>query len=978
MRCRIVIAACLLVSLLPASLPAAAASDGRHYWMMDLISFAGRSAAEAFVGRLQQKGFHARLQGSEALGFMARSGPFDSLQEARRYRRKLRNATNLTERHMAIIGPFQADELTGWSIELFRYKARQPAQALLSRLKQHGWRGAVKPVDIHGRPFYQAILTGGGDRAAAEALGRALLQGQSIHSSNLSLLAPVLELQSDTLQSVTLQSANSHRKKAPVRLSAHEGESVVLKKTPELRRPVAAIAASKVAHIAGRTAPDVVGHRNDDAEKQGASLLPQWHIYGSDTIRSDIYNSKGNLSASPYRFSSAQTYDELSLNIDRAFSPFNRVTGQISGLLYNDSQYRSPFPGMVLERLNLRQENGGFAIPYRAELGDFFAFQSYRTIQRSLKGGRIEFQPQWHAGGFRHSIELFGGSATPSWDTFQYKDDFSSGGSWLIQQPLLGAFSANLAFNHKQANGFAQPASQQYVSSLAWEKHGAGLGQKVTIEAEAGRFIGDHAAIGLLNSGRKRQGNGYFGQISGVFDALPQLSYRIRGEAYEQDYAPNGASIQSDRTSQEGYLTWRDRSGLAIAARFQHYHTGWQTANPADTITYGGNISGVIPLFGGISGNIDAFLTGTENRNLTSNSVAKSVNASLSKSLSPNLSVRTGFFYSNNRDRNNAISGRSATMQFTGGVDYRFQAGGFSGSLSPGFTARRLQQQPNRGRWDYTPTLNSNLIYGHHQLSLALSKLDQSSPVVTGGVDTMTAGLNYRYTEQKFTFGLDANWYDRQPDLAATGWTNAWRFGAYLTYNFDKPVVKVAMAEPETVSDVSSTPSIERMLIDITRLMPGMAIKDANAIIAAAGMGAPTDQAGLKIWYARIFRDMIENQRLVLQTQAGRIARAAVVLNFTDPNDIAGMRTAFERMRRQLLSVYGQPDNFFDQGDFGPNLSVKLAAGRFVRVMEWQQNGGVLRFGIPRRLDGAIRMELQFARRFTGLKDTLWSMEQVQ
>ncbi|MDQ6954447.1 MAG: hypothetical protein Q9M20_03285 [Mariprofundaceae bacterium] len=47
-------------------------------------------------------------------------------------------------------------------------------------------------------------------------------------------------------------------------------------------------------------------------------------------------------------------------------------------------------------------------------------------------------------------------------------------------------------------------------------------------------------------------------------------------------------------------------------------------------------------------------------------------------------------------------------------------------------------------------------------------------------------------------------------------------------------------------------------------------------------------------------------------------------------------------------------------------------------VAKWKRDGGTLRFGIPRRLDGKVRMELQFGRNFPALKDTLWSLEQVR
>jgi hypothetical protein len=361
------------------------------------------------------------------------------------------------------------------------------------------------------------------------------------------------------------------------------------------------------------------------------------------------------------------------------------------------------------------------------------------------------------------------------------------------------------------------------------------------------------------------------------------------------------------------------------------------------------------------------------------NSVSKSLNANLSKSLSPNLSARAGLFYTNSRDRNNAATGMNTTLQYNGGLDYRFKRAELSGSVSPGFTARRLLQQPNPGRWDFTPTLNSSLSYGHHQFSLALSKLDQSSTIANGGVDTMTAGFNYRFTRPVYTLGVDANWYDRQPDNVGTVWTNAWRFGAYVTINFDKPVRRVAMARPQTVTDAAPAASaIERMLFDIAALKPGMKVEQAMRQLADAGLGKPSDEAGILIWYSQLLRDIDEQQRLAIETGDGRIIRSALIIDPYAQNDVAAIRALFERLRRELMMAYGQPDSFFETGDFTPQLASELASGRFIRVMEWQRDGGVLRFGIPRRLDGQIRMELQFAPGFASLKETLWSMEQVQ
>jgi len=964
----ILFAACL-VFVLPLSVAqplaqaaasSAVASRQAHVWVVDMLTFAHSSAAQSLIARLANKGLHAEIVTTDIAGepqYRVQSQPFAVLDDALNFRNSLRNNTNLQADDLSLRGE-NLQHNNVWRIDIIRFATKSKARDLIKKLRRKGFTASMSDIQLSGMNLYQVSILPFDNMAEVRAYRSTLMKKTNLTRKHLKIVSPP---QNTVFTQADLNTATKMR------------EHTAIKPQPAVTQVDDLLQTSHSQRIKGgsKQGNDSQVFENPDA------LLPDWRVYGSNTIRSDIYKSKGNLAATPYRFSSAHSYDELSLNAERIFSPFNRITAQISGLLYNDSLYRSQFPGMVLERVNLRQENGDFFIPYRAEVGDFFAFQSYRTIQRSLKGGRVEFQPQWHVGRFRHSIELFSGSASPDWDTFQFQDDFSSGASWLVQHPLLGSLAANLVLNHKQANGFAQPGLRQRVGSLAWEKRGAMLGQQLVVEAEAGRFIGDHPLILAGRPNIDRQGNGFFGQVSGVFDALPQLSYRVRGESYEQDYFPNGASIQSDRTSQEAYLTWRDSSGLAFTSRFQHYHTAWQTNNPTDIITYGGNISGMIPLFGGISGSIDAFGSDVESRDLTTNTMAKVVNANLSKQITENLSVRGGFYYANNNKKNSPL-GLNITRQYNGAFDYRLQWQGISGTISIGSLARRIDQQGRRW-WEGNPTFNANLIYGKHSLSLALSKLVQDSLVANQGVDTMTAALNYRYTQPKYTIGLDANWYDRQPSSAAVAWTNAWRVGAYLTYNFDRPIVKLAMTQSTQVSDASQTAaSIERMRMDISRITLGMPVADARALVSATGLGEPGNQAGFLIWYAQIFRDMNENQRLVLDVQQQHLLRSSVVIDFLNPDDSAGIRMAFERMRRQLLAVYGQPDAFFDQGDFGSSLATELAAGHFIRVMEWKRDGGTLRFGIPRRLDGTIRMELQFANTFPGLKDTLWSMEGLQ
>ena len=49
-----------------------------------------------------------------------------------------------------------------------------------------------------------------------------------------------------------------------------------------------------------------------------------------------------------------------------------------------------------------------------------------------------------------------------------------------------------------------------------------------------------------------------------------------------------------------------------------------------------------------------------------------------------------------------------------------------------------------------------------------------------------------------------------------------------------------------------------------------------------------------------------------------------------------------------------------------------------IRVMEWDTPTGIIRFGIPRRCDGQVRMEIQQRQSFPPPSETLWSIEAVR
>ncbi len=705
-----------------------------------------------------------------------------------------------------------------------------------------------------------------------------------------------------------------------------------------------------------------------------------WDWSGSSTLRYDNYNVSGDKTSSPYPFVGPQVYNEVDLNFSRRFTSFNRVTGQISGLLFNDSDYRSTFHGVVPERLNIRQENGEGDIPYRLDVGDFFAFQSYRTVQRSLKGAQLELQPNL-GGAARHSLVFFSGGRSSSWRDFHLQDDWFSGASWLVEHPHYGRLAANVVVNTRQANATAgQSAIQQSIYSLAFEKAGSWQGQHLTVEGELGQFFGDYPTTG--GTTRNQQGGGWFLQATGSPQTQPALTYRLRLEAYEQAYRPSGGNIQPGRRSAEGHLSWRFANGVTARARAQTYRTGWQTANPTDTRVLGINLAGALGArwAPGLSGQVDAFEERARSRDRTTDSTTRSLNIHFGKAITRTLFARAGLLYTRLHDH--AAAGESGTTQGTVGLDWRFDKAGYRGVVSPGLVIQDAKRLAGGHQRELQPTVNLSVGRGRHNLTASLSAQKQKGMAGTQNVLTRTAGLNYRYTQGPMVLGMEANWYERDPNNAAR--TGAWHLGAFLTWSFDKPArvgtgTQRMVTQPAApAGDHTLMHTTKRFLIDLAAFKPGLAVDEARALAARAGLGKPVEQAGFLVWFDRILHQVLQPQRLAIEVHGGAVSRAALIIDLDDVGSGATLERTFAQVRRQVLEEYGQPDAFYEQGNFGPNLVADLGAGRFIRVMEWRRDGGVLRFGIPRRLDGQVRMELQFARRFPALRDAQWSVEVLQ
>jgi len=438
----------------------------------------------------------------------------------------------------------------------------------------------------------------------------------------------------------------------------------------------------------------------------GAPFLADWSLGGQNTLKLEYYGNSGDENASPYLFDGDQWYNDFSGTFHRRVSAYEQVRGNFAGTL-NQSDYRSREEGLYLERGTVFWEKGDGSVPFRSELGDFFGYQSFRTIQRSLKGLQVELQPRLgSASGYQHSVQLFSGITNPFYRDLGEDDDIFSGLSWLMQTPRYGVFSLNGVHNYREAQfGADVPTQKQFVASLAWFKDLKLATEQLELEAEYGRFNGD--LIGRGGFQEDKNGNGYYAQLSGRSGRRP-LTYRLRFEQYGQNYRPNAAPIVSDQRKVEAHSAWTFRTGLQLRGRLQHFRDALDSDNPRDTNVGGITLSGPVlaKLRPGTTGYLNAFVQDRDNDDGLINAFTRSINLSLTTPLAAHLSGRAGFLWTGTNDKVTNIN--AINRQYNLAVDWDFVMGRFNGTLSPGLFLRHNTAR-DRDQDEINPTIALSL-----------------------------------------------------------------------------------------------------------------------------------------------------------------------------------------------------------------------------------------------------------------------------
>ena len=633
------------------------------------------------------------------------------------------------------------------------------------------------------------------------------------------------------------------------------------------------------------------------------------------------------------------------------------------------------YKGVVPERLNLFREKGDTSLPHRVELGDFYGYTSFRTLQRSLKGVQVEFQPTTGPSGWNHSILFISGTGQSSWRDLQPRDNYTNAASWLMETPKWGRWGLNFVQNSRQKDASIGTLSRsQWVASLAGQGDVSIGSQILTFEGEFGYFSGDHDGMTGPASGQDRQETGVYLQISGR-GAMP-LTYRVRYEAYGQDYRPEGAVVPADRRSAEGYAGWRFQSGLEARGRIQYFRDFWETPNPQDTKTVGLTLTG--PMLGGIakniSGSLDMFLQDVVDKIDTVDMRNRTVNLNLSKPVYGKWNAQLGIFY---QKLNNRVPGATDTKteQLSLSGDHPLSLFGFQGNIAPGFILRDIDDTASEGSV-ILPTLSLMMQRGPHSINYSTSYnyQDRFSPQ-SYDVSTFSNNLIYRYTLEKDIVGVELTSEHRDPKALMN--TASYRFAVYWTHYFEKQAgaMKQAKVTAAGVVPEAGAAGVSRAPLYLQELAPGADMRQVKERLARADIKGAQELPGVLVYNTRLLEEIDQRQRLALVHDKGFLEKSVLIIDFEDVGRPDNVMLTIERVRDQLIRRYGTPSAVYNIGEVTPNLVSDIQNGRFIRITEWSVPGGIIRFGVPRRLDGQIRMEVQFAKSFPPPRDAFWSIE---
>ncbi len=508
------------------------------------------------------------------------------------------------------------------------------------------------------------------------------------------------------------------------------------------------------------------------------------------------------------------------------------------------------------------------------------------------------------------------------------------------------------------------------MASVAGE-HGFELGShRLLAEGELAAFFGD-SLIGTTFRDNESE-LGYFAKLSGRAATLP-FTYSARAEYYGRDFRPNGAVITPNRRSWDFRANWRFDSGRRLSGRLQRFTSSVEDATALDNHVAGVTLAGpvAIDFLPGLNHRADLVVERVRREDRTVDTLTSSAKLDLDAPLGGGWLGRAGFLFKIADDDTTAIETTTYETRLSG--DRAIRVDDFRGVFSPGLVLRRVTGTGSQ-RIEIGPRIGASLARDAHRLNASYELLVRNNhDAGTGDLITHNLGVSYHYRMGRQRFGADVTYRGRDPDAIAG--TNAFKMGVFWSIDFVRPARGAAGPSPLGIADQALLAGAP---FDLVAIAPGSRLTAAEDRVRAAGFAGGTYLPGVVIYEAPVIEIITERQRLALEHERGRIRSASLIIDVDEPAMAGEFARLYERAREYLLSRYGAPLRTIEEGAFAADMSAALASGRFVRSADWQTPDGIIRLGIPPRLDGVARIEIRHASNLPGPREGLWSLELVR
>lgn len=688
-----------------------------------------------------------------------------------------------------------------------------------------------------------------------------------------------------------------------------------------------------------------------------------WTITGDLSFDASTYDTHGNKAASPYQSTGGQYYSTLNSFLRKDFSDYRNLSGRFS-LLANDSDYRSQFENLTVEQFSLSYEDGEGSIPYAVDLGDIYASFSPRSLQVPIKGAMIEFQPGGDDAAWRQSISVLSGFDQGVYRDIDMNDSVYAGVSWLLENEAVGSVLINSVQNFKSASALNTEDINQNVTSIAGATDFSFAGQSLSAEAEVATFYGSLAdEANPANILDNKFDNGLFTRLGG-FSASP-LDYSISFERYGEHYRPAGAVITPNQSMLESNIGWRFSNGLRLSGRQLRVESELESTNPLLENTYGARLSG--PLFtgsvNGLSGTLDGDYSTLKDDTGITEADTYTVGLNLQKVINDSWTGR--YTFRGRRNDNQITSNITNAQDHSLTLDHAWSWGDMNGVVSPGLAFIESSDDTRSDR-QIGPQFTASANLNNHSASASYQfrQIEQKLPETN--IFTDSATLRYAYTINEHTIALTGDYFSR--DLTNSD-TNAYRVGLNYTINFN---YTSDTGSSSSTGDLAATSPAYSDILFLPTL--GQSVSELKAASIAAGLTAPRKMGNFQVIEERPLPRINLRQQAVYLFKNDSLSKHAIVMEPASESP-AVLSRDFQTALSEVIRKFGRPSASYENGQFSATLSEDIASGQFRRMYEWNKNGRIIRFGIPRRLDSQIRFELVGATEFPAPSNPIWGID---